>query len=62
MKLPWPRGKYNHERIVGFSVKLRINAALWNWRPFYYSMRQGGPSAGWLCVYVYFSPEYRFTD
>ena len=33
MKIRWPRGRYNGDRIDGFKVSLRLHLSYWWWRP-----------------------------
>lgn len=34
----WPRGRYNHKRIVGFNVEFTLNVRRWRlWGPHYTS-------------------------
>jgi hypothetical protein len=53
--MKWPRGRYNGERIVGLSVKVRVDVTRWHlWMPTRYA---------W-CLWVgpvgmYFGWEYR---
>lgn len=53
----WPRGKYNGRRIVGFSVKFRVNLTMWRPLPL---MRWnfGELMAAWLCFVVHCGVEY----
>jgi hypothetical protein len=53
----WPRGRYNGQRIVGFSVKFKCDVTVWRWIPM---IRIGElfKCCHWLCFYVWFEDEY----
>lgn len=57
MKIRWPRGRYNGQRIVGGSAKVRVNVLVWRWLP-WARWNFGNPTLGWLCVVVHFEGEY----
>ena len=57
LKLRWPRGRYNGDRIDGFKVSLRLHLLWWHWRPLF-SWRLGTHCFIWLCFTVRHETSY----
>lgn len=56
MKLHWPLGRYNGQRIVGVGLRFKIDITDWTYVP-----RINWQWAGcihWLCVYTWVAWEY----
>ena len=54
--MKWPRGKYNGLRIVGASIKLKVDITSWRWIP-----RPWGEFGGafvWLCFLLWIEWEF----
>ena len=53
----WPVGRYNGRKIVGCSLKVKIDVTEWRWVPWYC---WNGFTKGfhWFCFYSWFEWEY----
>lgn len=58
MKINWPRGKYNGQRIVGVEAKFILNVTYWRWRPI--RVRYAG-GLHWLCFLTFWQWKYAST-
>lgn len=61
MKLRWPRGRYNGQRIVGFRVLVRVRVDCWRfylWPSDFVRAWRYGSAVGLGPVLVHFEAEY----
>ena len=55
MKIKWPRGKYNGQRIVGIVAKISVDVTHWRWTPRLYAW---SGCLHWLCFRAWLAAEY----
>ncbi|WP_299733913.1 hypothetical protein [uncultured Endozoicomonas sp.] len=58
MKLRWPRGRYNGQKIGGFKISFEVNVLSWDWKPIFH-WKFGYHYFIWLCFTVRFETSYQ---